>query len=82
MFSKKEVTLLLIYILSLVLFMLYISKDFVAYHQPKRTLEQEEKVEYTKLLKKHGLLWEVSVIILKEDGSKWFKRQGKMIKFQ
>ena len=82
MFSKKEVTLLLIYILSLVLFMLYISKDFVASHKPKRTLEQKEKIEHAKLLKKHGLLWEVSVILVKEDGTKWFERKGKMIKFQ
>lgn len=45
-------------------------------------LSESDRVEHSRLLLKHGLLWDVAVIEEDRDGSLWFWRDGKRCQFK
>lgn len=46
--------------------------------EQQRTLPAAEQIRYNRLLMKHGLIGQVSVIERRPDGTLWFERDGRM----
>lgn len=45
---------------------------------PPRILSDGEKIRVERLLQKHGLVGQISVIEIHRDGTKWFEREGRL----
>lgn len=78
-FGKRAAIIILVICAIVVFWMLYkVFTTAPAENRPQREFTIVQKIKYDRLLRKHGLQYEVSVIEVRADETMWFEREGQL----
>ena len=74
-----SVIVLFVTIIALLL-AVYSAQQILDIRMELKMIQEETKVK--QLLRRHGLADRFSVVFIKQDGSEWFERNGRLCKFK
>jgi len=74
--GKKAVIIVLIILWCFLVWMFSKALTAPPSERPQHAFSIEKKIEFDRLLRKHDLQYEVSVLEIHADGSLWYERDG------